>query len=434
MCLASLRVGYKLAFRQDILGRMNDKERPVRAWGLALALLCVAPGLWFWLRAAPPPQPAPAAPVARVVAARALARPSPSPRAAAPAAPTPSKSSIEVCGYGHLAIDASDPMAAHTVVRKLTDAARNKWLSSLQDSADLRARAAGLILNEAYQSFDGDHAAPTYATPALVQLAVGARDPAVYALAFADCRRHPDPDGACNSVSASGWADRDPDNGLPWLFLADQAHKAGDPVAEAAAVVRAAGANRFDAYTDSLFAFAAAELPSDVTPLARWVFTVEASDIEAALPAPVLTGSRNYCSADALADPQVASQCNAMAELYVAKATTIRDFTVGIDLGQRLGWPESRLSALHREKKALLQSLADLLQDFREPWGCRSVQAGNAMMHERMQSGEMAMARVAIERSGESIDTLSERYDAQIERSMQNARARQDTQRESQSP
>jgi hypothetical protein len=290
-----------------------------------------------------------------------------------------------------------------------------------------------LILDEAYQSFDGNHATPTYATPALVQLAAGGADPAVYALAVAACRRHPDPDGACNSISVSAWAERDPDNGLPWLLLADQARKAGDPIAAAAAMAHAANANRLESHTDSLFAFAAAELPSDVTPLARWKFALDSIAIEAALREPALLGTGNYCTADAPADSQVAKRCNSLAELYVAKATTIRDFAVGIGLGQRVGWPESRLNALRREQKALLESLADLLPDVRDPWECLTVLAGNTMMHARTQSGEMAVARAALEHSGESIETLSERYDARIERSIRDAQARPNKQPEADS-
>lgn len=410
---------------------MDDKERSQGRVMIALALLAVALGAWLWHRASSSPQSTVAMQAQLGAAKPARAKPGaaePAMRPVPAPSPTAAKASLEVCGYGKVPVDPADPAAVMTLLRKITDPARKRWLSTLQDSDDLRARATGLLLDGLNKTFDAVPPVPATASAALVQLAIGSSDPAVYALAVADCRLHPDPDGACAPISASAWADRDPDNALPWLMLADQAHKAGDRDAEGRAMARAANAARVENYTDSLFAFAATALPSDVTPLERWLLSIETSGIAAAMPAPVSLGFRDYCTADALQDPQVHIRCGALAETYVSRATTIRDFSVGIGFGQRVGWPESRLSALRREQKALMQRFTEQFSDMHEPWSCAAVRAGNALMSEQLQSGELATARAALERSGESIATMADRYDANMARLMHEAQQRQSAQ------
>jgi hypothetical protein len=407
---------------------MDDKERRYRGLGFVLGLLGIVLGAWLWHRAASSAQSPARVQVARVAAKHGGVkpdelRPAVGPAPAGPA--TPEKASLEFCGYGKFPVDAADPGAGLTQLRKLTDAARKKWRSTLLDSDDLRARAAGLLLDGMPKTSDGGPPVPATASLALVQLAVGSSDPAVYALAVADCRSHPDPDGACAPINATGWADRDPDNALPWLMLAEQAHKAGDRDAEARAMTRAANATRVENYTDSLYAFAVTALPSDVTPLERWTFAIETNDLGAAMPAPVSLGFQDYCTADAMHDPQAHARCDALAELYVSRATTIRDFSVGIVLGQRAGWPASRLGALRREQKALMVGMIDLFSEMRTPWSCAAVRAGNALVSEQLQNGELATARADLERSGESIDTRADRYDARMERLVHDAQQRQ---------
>jgi hypothetical protein len=53
---------------------------------------------------------------------------------------------VEVCGYGRVPIDKTDPSAIFQRVGALTKEAGTRWLSALQNSGDLRARAAGLML------------------------------------------------------------------------------------------------------------------------------------------------------------------------------------------------------------------------------------------------------------------------------------------------
>jgi hypothetical protein len=94
---------------------------------------------------------------------------------------------VEICGYGRVTIDKSDPGAIFQRVGALTKEAGTRWLSALQDSGDLRARVAGLLLEG---KVTGDGAVRPVAEQTrneVVQLAVGAEDAAVYAMALSMC-------------------------------------------------------------------------------------------------------------------------------------------------------------------------------------------------------------------------------------------------------
>ena len=53
---------------------------------------------------------------------------------------------VEICGYGKVPIDKSDTSAIFQHVGALTKGGGTAWLSALQNSDDLRARVAGLLL------------------------------------------------------------------------------------------------------------------------------------------------------------------------------------------------------------------------------------------------------------------------------------------------
>jgi hypothetical protein len=129
---------------------MDDKERSQGRVMIALALLAVALGAWLWHRASSSAQSTVAMQAQLGAAKPASAKPGaaePAMRPVPAPSPTAAKASVEVCGYGKVPVDPADPAAVMTLLRKLTDPARKRWLSTLQDSDDLRARATGLLLD-----------------------------------------------------------------------------------------------------------------------------------------------------------------------------------------------------------------------------------------------------------------------------------------------
>ena len=72
-------------------------------------------------------------------------------------APLPDKSGgLEVCGFGDLKLDHSDPLGVARPVGALARKADAQWKSALLDSDDYRARAVGLMLQGG--NLDGDAA------------------------------------------------------------------------------------------------------------------------------------------------------------------------------------------------------------------------------------------------------------------------------------
>jgi len=262
---------------------------------------------------------------------------------------------VEVCGYGQVPIDKSDASAIFQHVGILTKGAGTRWLSALQNSGDLRARVAGLLLEGKVTGGDSLRPAAEQTRNDVVQLAAGAGDPAVYAMAISMCDASAasDPNSACQQISLQQWARMDPDNAVPWLLLAGAARVRHDSAAETDAFSHAAKAHKVDSYSDSVFAFAEPELPQDVTPLERSYLATEVIGVESAIRPPEYGVTSQHCSSDAMQDSNVRQQCDSLAELLVTKGTNLLDLGIGTAIGARAGWPTKRVNELVQEKHGL---------------------------------------------------------------------------------
>jgi hypothetical protein len=369
-------------------------------------------GWWLWQRpAASPPVPAPRAAVTPPLAPRWPAGISIPARKSQ--AMDEHFEEMEVCGVGKIRLDPEDAAGAGKRLDTLTKTARLRWLAALRNSDDYRARATGLYL-EGIIDRDSPQKDAEAARDELVQLAVGTRDPAAFALAYTKCIKGVEDSsspGACPQLSLDDWAHADADNAVPWLQLAAKGRRDGDGAAEAAAFAQAAQAHQYESYNWSLFSFAKAAMPEDVTATERWILTMEVVGVEAAMPMPYLSLFQ-YCSRDALNDATVHRQCAALAELMVNKGTTLSDLSAGKSLGTRVGWPAARVDKLTQELKASMQAINALLgTDSKQEWSCDSVARGNAYAAQLEEQGERGLARQAIERSGETVAELSRKFD-----------------------
>jgi hypothetical protein len=398
------------------------------SWLILVAILGF--GFWRWERfSAPPPKSLPAA--AAPPAMPALRWPASIPRAAAEVPKKVDQSGeIDVCGAGRVKLDRDDWTATGKYFDALTKKSRMRWLSALRNSDDYRARATGLYL-EGILDRDAAQKDPEAARDELVQLAVGTKDPAVYALAYTKCITGVEGSalpGACPQLSLDEWTRADQDNAVPWLRLAAKARKEGDGAAESAAFAHAAQAHQYESYNWSLFSFAQAAMPGDVTAADRWYLTTTVIGVEAAMPMPYLTQSQ-YCSRDAMADTAVRGRCNALAELMVNKATTLSEFSMGKSLGARAGWPAEVVDRLTQQLQASMQAFNQMTpSDPEQQWNCDSVARGNAFMSEWEQIGERGLAQQAIERSGETVAELASKYTEQMAKLTREAQASAETQ------
>ena len=283
---------------------------------------------------------------------------------------------IDVCGVGKVKLDRDDWTATGKYFDALTKKSRTRWLSALRSSDDYRARAAGLYLEDMLEH-DAPPKDPEAARDELVQLAVGTKDPAVYALAYSKCTIKGVEDlasqGACPQLSLDEWTRADSDNAVPWLELAAKARRDKNVAAEAAAFAHAAQAHQYESYGWSLFSFAQPALPSNITAADRWFLTVEVIGVEAATPTPYVPLFQ-YCSRDAMADAAAHQQCNALAELMVNKSATLLEFSMGKSLGARVGWPAEMMGHLKQEMQASMQAILQMTpSDPEQQWNCDSV-------------------------------------------------------------
>ena len=334
---------------------------------------------------------------------------------------------IEICGVGKVKLDPNDITAAGKYLEALTRNTRLRWLATLRNSDDYRARASGLYL-EGILDRDSPQNDPETARDELVQLAVGTKDPAAFSLAYSKCIKGVEDSasqGACPQLILADWTHADPDNAVPWLQVAAKARRENDAAAEAAAFAQASQAHRYETYIWSLFSYAQATIPNDATATDRWILTTQIIGVEAAMGMPYLPLFQ-YCSREALSDATVHQQCNALTELLVGKATTLIDLSAGRALGGRVGWPTERLDALTQELKASMQAVnQENSSDPKQQWNCDSVARGNAFMSQWDDLGERGLAKQAIQRSGESVAELAHKFDEHMAAAAREAAAAQ---------
>ncbi len=322
------------------------------------------------------------------------------------------ESTVDICGFGKVPVDAKDPFAAGRYIGELTRNASERWLSALLDSGDIRARSAGLFLKDKLAGDGSGLPIEEQTRDALVQLAVGASDPAIYAMAVYACNTYSDstPTGSCQQITLNTWARLDSDNAVPWLLLAGKAQTKKDAAAEAAAFNQAAKANKTDAYNFSLYAYSELEMPSDVTPLGRWYLSTELVGIEAATASLHYHVAGKHCSAAAMSDDGIRQQCDSLAELFVSKGTNLLDLGFGTSMGARAGWSRDRIAGLTEERDALMQAIAQATPSSNDDlWTCDGVHRGNAYIGEWVRRGEIGAAREAVEHSGLSVSELAQK-------------------------
>jgi hypothetical protein len=393
-------------------------------WGAGLLLVAVLIALGLMVRSPSPPAAAPSklSDHARL-SMPAVAKPS----VTASGPSTSNADKLEICGFGKVPLDTNDPFAAARYIGGLSKPAAQRWLSALLDSDDYRARAAGLFLEGKITDGLAMQPIAEQSRDALVQLAVGTHDPAVYAIAVHECNTSGDPvKGACQQISLSEWARIDADNATPWLLLAGIARAKNDQVAEADAFSQAAKAHKIDSYFDSLFAFAEPGLPTDVTPLDRWIFAVEVMGIEMAMALPQHNVASKHCSTEAMQDRTVRQQCGALAEVLATKGRTLLDLSMGANIGARSGWSKERVNGLVQEGEARTWAIEWATPTHNdELWTCKGVELGNAYVHQRVQLGELGSAREALNRSGETVQESARKQREFIEKIQRDAMQRQ---------
>jgi hypothetical protein len=337
------------------------------------------------------------------------------PSANASARTKPAKT-VEICGIGKVSLDeADDRPRKEWEARIAKDTSR--WQAALLNSGDVRARAAGLLL----EGVGGLNFGPPneQALGSLIELAQAAHDPSVYALALSVCGtpRWAAATDRCQQLSPAEWTKLDPVNASAWLEQASAAHVLRDTAGENAAYTEAAKATKIDAYNWSLLSFAEPEIPSNITAVEQWEISIRMIGLEAGMVSPSITSRR--CSSENIKDETVRGQCVQLAELLVSKGTTILDLVIGTSIGARVGWPEARISALKEEKEALMAAPVQFEPNQSEnSWSCDAAAGRIYYLHQVAQLGEIAADREILSQSGQTRAQLAQNYRDYLERLM----------------
>lgn len=253
----------------------------------------------------------------------------------------------ELCGVKgpDLRRTADETIGQH--VTRVTQTVIRGWTKSLVASDDPRRQAIGLALENAHPGAPGDRGKDTPVNNNLVLLAVETNDPVIYELALGQCGDIDQTSGPCQALSLEHWASIDPDNAVPWLWIAAKANSSGDQQGAERALAKASMASRFDEYTSTISTIALSALPSDIAPLDK---AVAGSDVVSSLlfGAPALP---RVCSDTAVQLPLRRQECTVIADDFADKGATPLDAAFAWNLAKGLGFPADRLAKLETEAR-----------------------------------------------------------------------------------
>lgn len=414
--------------------------RRALAWsaaaGAVLALLVLIAAAWQPPTVPEPPRtvatapsppaaatlPAPSRPAARSAApARSLVVEPPATAAALPAI----DDGTEVCGWGQVQLPADDPFPLQRLPATARRAALDQAQAAMAADADVRVRAAGLLLGARATA-----AGARSRIEQLARLATASTDATAYALALQACQGLADAAaGPCGLLGGAQAAQLEPDNAQPWLALAADAAARQDTEAEHDAMRHAAQASHLSAHATALPVLVAQALPAPDASLQRTLalgIALGLQDVARLLPPPGgVAQARAYCLATtttattitgAEAEPRGAS-CRALAVLLLQRGRGVAELGAGLDIARRWSPTLPRLAAWQQEHDALIDTAPPLPDGI--DLGCAAQQRQLDWLRRVAAMGERAALREQLEASGHSLAEWSARH----RRSLQLAQA-----------
>ena len=303
-------------------------------------------------------------------------------------------------------------------VARLTQRVISHWQSALAASNDPRHQAIGFALTNSQPggrtvtpeelTLGIEASKDTPVNNNLVLLAIETGDPAIYSLAIGQCRggAYDMAPGPCQALSWEHWANIDPDNATPWLWIAARAERAGDQEGVEEALAKSSAASRVEAYASALSALALGALPGNTTPLEKAVAGADViSILRVGTPMEILS----LCSETAIQQPLRKRQCSAIATALANKGSTFIDVALASRLADRLGSSQETRAALTVESN---NARAALIRSY--PWRalpgdgsgfrCDTVLAYDSFVDALAVGGNERAALRAVVASGRSAD------------------------------
>ncbi len=254
-----------------------------------------------------------------------------------------------------------------------------------------------------------------YANEALLEmarLAQQSRDPDVVSHLVRVCRLDSDLESnpACLPFTWRAWAQSDPGNAAPWLFMAHDASGAKDWALADEAYFQAAHAKtnnvRFDAL---LLALARPELDPLSSPESALALQ-HLLQIHAMLPLPRYSRLYEYCKAAGVeGNPNRRQTCLGLMALLTQRSTLLVDFSMGRGLARHLGLSPQRLRELEDEHLAM-HAVASTQESQSQPFSCESLSASRVSLLERATRGELQALQLMVVASGQSKAELASQW------------------------
>jgi hypothetical protein len=326
---------------------------------------------------------------------------------------------IERCGSGpnpvvadnpHLALDMEAAMLA-------ADSALVSLVADLAARSTDRERALGLYLQMVTAWFAHGQKEVLSSTAesraALVRLATTTSDPDAYALAMFSCMLLGHiANSDCDLLSYGQWARIEPDNAVPWLYLAGDAERRRDQSAVEAALYQASKARYSDPHLDQISGLVASDAATALSPTVRIDLAGSLLSIQGGLPHPNLSVVLHYCGIAAQSDPNRLQTCGDLATTLISHSRTALEVLTGGRVAERVGWTDPRLAALRDEADAIrwqLSSIQKPQQDQMLP-GCDSRLLQSVVV--QAQFGESGRLRQELAARGVTTAQAAERWRA----------------------
>ena len=203
-------------------------------------------------------------------------------------------------------------------------AAQARVDAALRSSADPLDRAVADLVNV------GDMRNEAGRNEAVLQQAAATTDARLYAFGYRMCHANLPPAPSCRSITLDRWIQLDPDNGVPWLTILDEAQARGDAAGARAAMSRLASASRFNVYLQAAAGAAASRAARDGTELAAANdLAFRASSVEATLPLPPFQALIQLCRDKAGGDVELAQACRTISDTMFVHSDTLIGQSIG---------------------------------------------------------------------------------------------------------
>jgi hypothetical protein len=195
--------------------------------------------------------------------------------------------------------------------------------AALRASADPLDRAVADLVNV------GDMRNEVGRNEAVVRQAAMSTDPRLYALGYGLCNSVFPAVESCRAISLDRWIEIDPDNGIPWVLMLNQAQARGDAAGMRTAMSHMASATRFDVYMASAAGAVASRMSKDeqevaaVGDLASKAFMLSSTGT-----IPPYQPLVQVCKRQASGDVELARTCLAISDVMYAHSDNMISYAL----------------------------------------------------------------------------------------------------------